>query len=97
MGFIGSIQGTLMQGNGVMGRAMVWEFRLAPMVAVISESSSTASSTVSDVTILGEFLPISLEFGFMRETEMRSFRPQFFIVYERFLILLLLSGHFLPA
>lgn len=56
MVFIGSIQGTLMQGNGVTGRAMVWECRLAPMVAVILASSSTASSTDSDVTILGEFL-----------------------------------------
>lgn len=56
MGLIGSIQGIPMQGNGVMARVMVSEFKLAPMVAVISVNSSTASSMVSAVTILGQSL-----------------------------------------
>ncbi|KAH7546276.1 hypothetical protein FEM48_Zijuj01G0183100 [Ziziphus jujuba var. spinosa] len=35
IGFTGSIQWIRMQGNGVMGKAMVLEYKLAPMEAVI--------------------------------------------------------------
>ncbi|KAF5442482.1 hypothetical protein F2P56_035134 [Juglans regia] len=50
-GFTGSILGTLMQGNGPMGRAMGSECKPAPMGAAILGSSSAGSSTASAATI----------------------------------------------
>lgn len=56
MEFTGSTQGTPMPESGVMGEAMVSEFKLALTVAVISGSSSAVSNTALAVTISGEFL-----------------------------------------
>lgn len=52
MGFIGSTLGTLILESGVTVRAMVWVFKLAPMLAVILVNLSMASNTVLAVTIL---------------------------------------------
>lgn len=56
MEFIDFTLGTLTQGSGVMGRVMVWEYRLALMVAVMLVNSSMELSMDLAATILGEFL-----------------------------------------
>ena len=61
LGSIGSILGTLMLGNGVMGRAMGLECRAAVMAAAILGSSSLVSSMDSGVTILGEISPVFVD------------------------------------
>ena len=56
MGFIGSIQGIVMQGSGIMGRATVLECRLALMGVVMLGNLSVGLSMGLVATILGEFL-----------------------------------------
>ena len=55
MGFIGSIQVTLMLVSGVVGRAMALEFRLVLMVAVLLGSLSVVSNMALVATISGQF------------------------------------------
>ena len=56
LGFIGSTQAILMQGNGLRDRAMGLGFKPALMVAAMWGSSSMAPSMALAVTILGESL-----------------------------------------
>lgn len=56
LGFIGSIQVILMLENGVMGRVMGLEFKLALMLAAMLVCSSVGSSMALVATTSGDFL-----------------------------------------
>lgn len=56
LGFIGSIQVILMPENGVMGRVMGLEFKLALMLAAMLVCSSVGSSMALVATTSGDFL-----------------------------------------